>query len=235
MKNIYLVLSLSLLASCAQSEQEQELDIKQVVSDAYPTVNIKDIKKIDDNFHEIIINNQIYYATNDGKYLIIGNVIDLETKESITENTKMKQRLSVIESINEENLIIYKPDKTEYVLTVFTDTSCPYCQKLHDEIPKLLENSIEVRYVLFSRNGDQVEAYKQLVFAYCSDNKLESIERLFSGDILDDVDSCENPLNKNYEYASLLSVEGTPTIFLEDGRIIPGYQNSSNIIAFINN
>ncbi len=235
MKNIYLILALSLLASCAQSEQDPELDIKQVVSDAYPTVDIKDIKKIDDNFHEIIINNQIYYATNDGKYLIIGNVIDLETKESITENTKMKQRLSVIESINEENLIIYKPDKTEYVLTVFTDTSCPYCQKLHDEIPKLLENNIEVRYVLFSRNGDQVEAYKQLVFAYCSDNKLESIERLFSGDILDDEDSCVNPLNKNYEYASLLSVEGTPTIFLEDGRIIPGYQNSSNIIAFINN
>ena len=235
MKNIYLILALSLLASCAQSEQDPELDIKQVVSDAYPTVDIKDIKKIDDNFHEIIINNQIYYATNDGKYLIIGNVIDLETKESITENTKMKQRLSVIESINKENLIIYKPDKTEYVLTVFTDTSCPYCQKLHDEIPKLLENSIEVRYVLFSRNGDQVEAYKQLVFAYCSDNKLESIERLFSGDILDDEDSCVNPLNKNYEYAGLLSVEGTPTIFLEDGRIIPGYQNSANIIAFINN
>ena len=235
MKNIYLILALSLLASCAQSEQDPELDIKQVVSDAYPTVDIKDIKKIDDNFHEIIINNQIYYATNDGKYLIIGNVIDLETKESITENTKMKQRLSVIESINKENLIIYKPDKTEYVLTVFTDTSCPYCQKLHDEIPKLLENNIEVRYVLFSRNGDQVEAYKQLVFAYCSENKLESIERLFSGDILDDEDSCVNPLNKNYEYASLLSVEGTPTIFLEDGRIIPGYQNSANIIAFINN
>ena len=235
MKNLYLILSLSLLVSCAQTEQGEVLDIKKVISDAYPTVDIKDIKKIDDNFHEIIINNQIYYATNDGKYLIIGNVINLETKESITENTKMKQRLSVIEDIKEENLIIYKPVKTDYVLTVFTDTSCPYCQKLHDEIPKLLENSIEVRYVLFSRNGEEVEAYKQLVFAYCSENKLESIERLFAGDILDDVDSCVNPLNENYKYASLLSVEGTPTIFLEDGRIIPGYQNSENILAFINN
>jgi protein-disulfide isomerase len=29
-------------------------------------------------------------------------------------------------------------------------------------------------------------------------------------------------------------VEGTPTIFLEDGRIIPGYQSAENIIAFIN-
>ena len=100
---------------------------------------------------------------------------------------------------------------------------------------RVLENSIEVRYILFSRNGDGVEAYKQLVSAWCSKNKEEAVESLFEGDILDDVDICENPLDKNSEYASLLSVEGTPTIFLEDGRVIPGYQNSKNIIAFINN
>ena len=39
---------------------------------------------------------------------------------------------------------------------------------------------------------------------------------------------------KTYELASRLSVEGTPTIFLEDGRIIPGYQNYKNILSFIN-
>ncbi len=235
MKKFYLILILTLLASCAQTEQGEELDIKKTIADAYPNVEIKDIKKIDNNFHEIIINNQIYYATNDGKYLIIGNVINLNTKESITENTKMQQRLTVIDSIREENLIIYKPVKTEYTLTVFTDTSCPYCQKLHNEVPDLLENNIEVRYVLFSRNGEEVDAYKQLVSAWCSNDRLESIESLFEGDILDDIDACENPLSKNFEYASSLSVEGTPTIFLEDGRIIPGYQNSKNIMSFINN
>jgi len=235
MKKFYLILILTLLASCAQTEQGEELDIKKTIADAYPNVEIKDIKKIDNNFHEIIINNQIYYATNDGKYLIIGNVINLNTKESITENTKMQQRLTVIDSIREENLIIYKPVKTEYTLTVFTDTSCPYCQKLHNEVPDLLENNIEVRYVLFSRNGEEVDAYKQLVSAWCSNDRLESIESLFEGDILDDTNACENPLSKNFEYASSLSVEGTPTIFLEDGRIIPGYQNSKNIMSFINN
>ena len=235
MKKLYLILVTLCLVSCSQTEEGEQLDIKKTISDAYPTVNIKDIKKIDNNFHEIIINNQIYYATNDGKYLIIGNVIDLQTKESITENTKMRQRLSIINSIEKENLVIYKPEQTKHVLTVFTDTSCPYCQKLHNEVPRLLENSIEVRYILFSRNGDEVEAYKQLVSAWCSKNKEEAVESLFEGDILDDVDICENPLDKNSEYASLLSVEGTPTIFLEDGRVIPGYQNSKNIIAFINN
>jgi len=235
MKKLHLILILIVLTSCAQTEQGAQKDIKKTITDAYPTVDIKDIKKIDDNFHEIIINNQIYYATNDGKYLIIGNVINLETKESITENTKMKQRLSVINTIEKENLIIYKPEITKHILTIFTDTSCPYCQKLHNEIPKLLDNSIEIRYILFSRNGEKVEAYEQLVSAWCSDDKLESVERLFSGDILEDVDNCKNPLNKNSEYARQLSVEGTPTIFLEDGRIIPGYQNSDNILSFINN
>lgn len=231
MKNIFILLTVTLLISCAK---KNDADIDKVVSEAYPNVKIDSIKKIDDNFHEILINNQIYYATNDGKYLIVGSVIDLDTKESITENTKMRQRLSIIESIEEKNLVIYKPNKTDYVLTIFTDTSCPYCQKLHDELPDLLENNIEVRYVIFSRNGSDVETYQQLLSAWCANDRLNAIEELFQGELLDESDGCDNPLNKNFEYASMLSVEGTPTIFLEDGRIIPGYQNYKGILTFIN-
>ncbi len=233
MKNIFFLILIMLLVSCAKKD-EVDVDIKKTVSNAYPDVAIDEIKKIDDNFHEIIINKQIYYATNDGKYLIIGNVINLDTKESITENTKMNQRLSIIDSIDMKNFMIFKPKKTDHILTIFTDTSCPYCQKLHNEIPDLLENNIEIRYVLFSRNGNDVDAYQQLVSAWCSADKVDALEDLFAGDILDDATNCENPIAKNFEYAGSLSVEGTPTIFLDDGRIIPGYQNFENILAFIN-
>ena len=233
MKNILLLTTIMLLVSCAKKD-EVNVDIRGTVSNAYPDVAIDEIKKIDDNFHEIIINKQIYYATNDGKYLIVGNVINLNTKESITENTKMNQRLSIIDSIDMKNFMIFKPKKTDHILTIFTDTSCPYCQKLHNEIPDLLENNIEIRYVLFSRNGNDVDAYQQLVSAWCSADKIDALEDLFSGDILDDASNCENPIARNFDYAGSLSVEGTPTIFLEDGRIIPGYQNYKNILAFIN-
>ena len=233
MKNILLFITIMLLVSCAKRD-EVDLDIRKTVSNAYPDVAIDAIKKIDDNFHEIIINKQIYYATNDGKYLIVGNVINLNTKESITENTKMNQRLSIIDSMDMKNFMIFKPKKTDHILTIFTDTSCPYCQKLHNEIPDLLENNIEIRYVLFSRNGNDVDAYKQLVSAWCSDDKVDALEDLFAGDILDDISNCENPIARNFDYAGSLSVEGTPTIFLEDGRIIPGYQNYEKILAFIN-
>jgi len=233
MKNILLLTTIMLLVSCAKKD-EVNVDIRKTVSNAYPDVAIDEIKKIDDNFHEIIINKQIYYATNDGKYLIVGNVINLNTKESITENTKMNQRLSIIDSIDMKNFMIFKPKKTDHILTIFTDTSCPYCQKLHNEIPNLLENNIEIRYVLFSRNGNDVDAYQQLVSAWCSADKVDALEDLFAGDILDDISNCENPIARNFDYAGSLSVEGTPTIFLEDGRIIPGYQSYENILAFIN-
>jgi len=146
----------------------------------------------------------------------------------------MNQRLSIIDSIDMKNYMIFKPKKTDHILTIFTDTSCPYCQKLHNEIPDLLENNIEIRYVLFSRNGNDVDAYQQLVSAWCSDDKVDALEDLFAGDILEDISNCENPIARNFDYAGSLSVEGTPTIFLEDGRIIPGYQNYENILAFIN-
>jgi thiol:disulfide interchange protein DsbC len=146
----------------------------------------------------------------------------------------MNQRLSIINSIDEKSFMIFKPKKTDHILTIFTDTSCPYCQKLHNEIPDLLENNIEIRYVLFSRNGNDVDAYQQLVSAWCSADKVDALEDLFAGDILDDISNCENPIARNFDYAGSLSVEGTPTIFLEDGRIIPGYQNYENILAFIN-
>jgi thiol:disulfide interchange protein DsbC len=233
MKNISYLILIMLLVSCAKKD-EVDVDIKKTVSNAYPDVAIDEIKKINNNFHEIIINKQIYYVTNDGKYLIVGNVINLDTKESITENTKMNQRLSIIDSIDMKNYMIFKPKKTDHILTIFTDTSCPYCQKLHNEIPDLLENNIEIRYVLFSRNGNDVDAYQQLVSAWCSDDRIDALEDLFAGDILDDTSNCENPIARNFDYAGSLSVEGTPTIFLEDGRIIPGYQNYKNILAFIN-
>lgn len=240
MKNILVALSLLLFVSCAKHDSNvssisiTDDEIKERIVKSYPNISISDIKKIDDYLYEIIINKQIYYATSDGKYLIVGNIINLDTKESITENTKMRQRVSTIKLINESDMIVYRPKKTDHVLTIFTDSSCPYCQKLHDEVNNLVDNNVEVRYVLFSRNGNEVEAYTQLVSAWCADERKEAVEEIFSGNLLDENLSCSNPIAKNYEYASILSVEGTPTIFLEDGRVIPGYQGYREILAIIN-
>ena len=83
--------------------------------------------------------------------------------------------------------------------------------------------------------GSEMCIRDRLVSAWCADNRLEAIDSIFQGDLIDDNTTCINPLDRNFEYAGALSVEGTPTIFLEDGRIIPGYQSYEKILAFIKN
>ena len=108
--------------------------------------------------------------------------------------------MSVLKKLDNNNVIIYKPKRTDHVIIVFTDVSCPYCKKLHNEIPDLLQNNIEVRYVLFPRNGIDDDAYMNMASLWCSENKKELLEKAFEGDFIDEA-KCDNPLSTNLELA----------------------------------
>ena len=46
-------------------------------------------------------------------------------------------------------MIIYKSQRGSHVITVFTDITCPYCLKLHNENKALNDKGITVRYLAF--------------------------------------------------------------------------------------
>ena len=234
MNKLLVALTLLFTISCSQSDATID-DARKSLEEQYPNIQISSLTRIDQDFFEVKVGEEIYYLTLDLKHLIAGNIIEMSTGNNITENSYKKTRLDYLSQISDDDVIVYASANSKHTLTIFSDTSCPYCQKLHNEISGLLENNIEVRYILFSRNGKDVDAYGQLVSAWCADNRIEAIDSIFQGDLIDDNSTCINPLDRNFEYASALSVEGTPTIFLEDGRIIPGYQSYEKILAFIKN
>ena len=49
-------------------------------------------------------------------------------------------------------MIVYKAANEKYVITVFTDISCPYCQNCI-KVPELNKQGVTVRYLAFPRNG----------------------------------------------------------------------------------
>ena len=130
-------------------------------------------------------------------------------------------------------MIVYKPEKTDYVLTVFSDTSCPYCQKLHEELDKLIENNIEIRYILFPRFGQNSDAYVQMISIWCSEDKKLALDNVFDDKTIEQNTQCDNPMIENLDLAQKLSVTGTPMMFTENGTVIPGYQPADEIIKFL--
>lgn len=48
-------------------------------------------------------------------------------------------------------MIVYKAPKEQHVITVFTDITCGYCHKLHEQMSDYNALGITVRYLAFPR------------------------------------------------------------------------------------
>ena len=132
-------------------------------------------------------------------------------------------------------------------LFVFTDYTCPFCKKLHNDIQALNSEGITVRYLFYPRAysaGAETPAAKlnmeMMRRAWCAPDQGEAITELFDTRNLDDY-KCETvpeakgrinfPGVYHHFLGSVFSVEGTPTYFTNDGLIDVGYQDINNFMS----
>ena len=99
------------------------------------------------------IGGEIVYATADGKYLLQGRLMDLETREDLTEAAKTEVRRGVLESVDQSKQITFAPEAPKYDLMVFTDIDCGYCRKLQAQMAEYNEQGIAIHYMAFPRAG----------------------------------------------------------------------------------
>ncbi|MDO9372369.1 MAG: DsbC family protein, partial [Gammaproteobacteria bacterium] len=96
--------------------------------------------------YEISYGATLLYMTQDGRYLIRGDVIDVAQQENLTELKRNQARLKVINGISENSMIVFAPKQVKHTITVFTDIDCGYCRKMHGEMAQLNKYGIKVRY-----------------------------------------------------------------------------------------
>ena len=108
------------------------------------------------------------------------------------------------------------------MLTVFTDIDCPYCAKLHREVPQLNKNGITVEYLMFPRAGLGTPSFKKAVSMWCAEDNNKSMTEAKEGRPIDNK-TCENPIKAQYQLGQELGVRGTPALITKTGKLIPGY------------
>ncbi len=198
--------------------------LKAQLEQVMPGVTVDNIEPLGNNTHlyEATINGEIVYFSEDWRYVFQGDVVDLKTRENITENKRVSLRKEALASLDEADLIIYEPKKTEHTLTVFTDIDCGYCRKLHQQMDKYNDLGIRIRYMAFPRAGIDSEAYDKAEDVWCSDDRKQAMTDAKNGKQVDS-DSCTTPVKAQYEMGRRLGVNGTPALFLESGEMLPGY------------
>ncbi|NBS16457.1 MAG: DsbC family protein [Gammaproteobacteria bacterium] len=182
--------------------------------------------------YEVVVGTRLFYVSEDGHYLMQGAMIDLKTREDVTEKKLSGARLSALAKIGTDNMIIFKPKIQKHVVYVFTDIDCGYCRKLHSEMEDYLREGIEIRYLFFPRAGKDTDSYYKAVTVWCSKDRNAALTRAKNGENLARKE-CKNPVDDHMALASAMGANGTPMIVTEKGTIYPGYVPAKELLKIL--
>jgi thiol:disulfide interchange protein DsbC len=173
---------------------------------------------------------QISYATPDGRYVVQGQLFDRVNQVNLTEQERAKVNKKLMAGFDDTKTIVFSPKDPKYTVTVFTDTSCGYCRKLHQEVPELNNLGVKVRYMLFPRAGPNSPDDRILQNVWCAKNRQEAMNIAKSGGQVPEK-TCPNPIAEHLQLGSSLGLTGTPMMITGKGTVIPGYMPPAQLFA----
>ncbi len=235
-------------AKVPSSEEAPKSDSPKVPSAI--TENLKKIiKDINDvtitpasiaDLYEVATGQDMFYITADGRYIMMGNIIDLSTRQNITQKRQEELRQArnpirkkAIDAVSEKDMVIFAPEKeTKYTVNVFTDVSCGYCAKFHQEVPELNKAGVKVRYLAFPRAGVGSDTYKKMVSIWCAKDRQTAMTDAKARRKIEEA-TCNNPIESQYQLGQKIGITGTPALFLSNGELVPGYLPAKKLISIL--
>ena len=186
-----------------------------------------------DGYYEVILTDpfiDVMYISTDGKYVIQGAVTDLELMTNISTNRINSIKLNILESISDSDKIVFKAKEEKYVINVFTDVDCPYCAKLHANMRQMNDLGITVKYLASPLEQLHPNAQSAMEKIWCAEDRELAMHNYKSKRYLPDSPDCINPVSDQLAISKQLGVNGTPSIFFENGTNLPGYLPPNDIL-----
>lgn len=185
----------------------------------------------------------LVYIDYSKKYIVSGSIIDVATKvnKSAEKMQKVAEEVQKIQDSRkidlsaipvEEALVMGDPKAPKKVI-VFTDPDCPFCDRLHSELKKVLETRKDVVFYLklypLPMHKDAYWKSKSIV---CK-KSLQMLEDNFAKKPIEKVECDTKEIDNNLKLAESLGISGTPATILPDGRLRSGAMQSDQLIQLI--
>ncbi len=236
--------SILLALFSAQAAADAASTIKKSLAKILPDYEVNSVHETPvKGLYEVLVGSDVIYVSGDGRYMVQGRMIDLDSKEDLTETSprlaearkkEAKERVAAVNKLGEDTMIVFAPPgKAEHTITVFTDLDCGYCRKLHSEIDGYLAEGIKVRYLFFPRAGVGTPSFDKAVSVWCADDRKSALTDAKAGKSVPDK-KCDNPVKAQMELGEKLGVSGTPAIILDNGEMVPGYIPPKRLAAILN-
>jgi len=227
-------LALGAFAQTPPKATQPPKDPRQTIVAKFPDVRPEQVNASPvAGLYEVRIGSKIAYVSADGRYLLQGEIIDLDTDQNLTEGRRESVRKDVLAGVSETGMVIFAPPKYTSTVTVFTDIDCGYCRKLHRQIADYNARGIRVRYMFFPRSGPGTESWQTAEAVACSKDPRGALTRAKLGQPVDAKPCKGNPVAKHYQVGRDFGLQGTPAIVLDSGELIGGYLDPEELSKYI--
>ena len=233
MKKVIKMAAISLFGLTLSTANADEAAIRQTMAKSMPSAKIDSVKPSEiKGLYEVIVGANIFYVSEDGKYLLQGRLVDVAARKDLTEEKLSGTRKQAIEKIGQKNMIVFKPKISKYTVSIFTDIDCGYCRKLHSEIDQYLAEGITIQYLFFPRAGKGSDSYNKAVSVWCAKDRNAALTAAKKDQEVP-AKTCDNPVDEHMQLGADFDVKGTPMIVTEKGNIYPGYLPAKQLLEVL--
>lgn len=182
--------------------------------------------------YEVVHGAEIMYITADARFVLDGDLIDVDQRRNVTEARRSEARAGALADLAAGDVIEFGPKSARYTVTVFTDVDCGYCRQLHSEIAEYNRLGIRVRYAFYPRTGPNTESWRKAEAVWCAPNRQDALTKAKRGEVPPTPPNCKaTPVAKTYELGREMRVRGTPGIFTDRGEYVAGYLPPDRLLA----
>ena len=184
---------------------------------------------------EVRIGDEYIYLSQDGQYAFTGHMLDLRTGTNLTYANRAIETKRLLQTYPLKDMLVYNANGREKThLTIFTDTTCGYCRKMHLEVPKLQSSGVTVRLIPYPRRGLDSKGYNELKLIWCAEHPGVAMDEFAeSRQLPNSPESCQeaSSVDAGYLLGNTVGVSATPMLILENGHRIRGFRSADNLVA----
>lgn len=179
-----------------------------------------------------------FLLSDDAQYITDGEISVIENGQFIglDSNFERLKNQAVFATLDESQLITYPATSPERaIIYVANDVNCPYCRRLHQQLPMLNARGVTVKtigYPIYEKSPEQMRA----IWCQGSEDsrRIAFDKAMLQGKMTPAPASCKaDYVTPNREKSAGLAVMATPAIYREDGVLYQASFESPEFLEFL--
>ena len=220
---VALALLSAMFSAALPAADDVATTLRKTLAERFPDIKVERVApSVLPGLYEIVTPSEIVYSDATGEHLVLGQIMDVKTRENLTQTRWNELNKTDFNSLPLQQAIKIVKGQGRRRLAIFEDPFCPYCRELERSLHSLEDVTIYIfLYPLEGLHPGASDAARDIWCA--SDRSAAWSNWMLNKKAPPPAPNCKDtPIAPLVALGEKLRINSTPTMFFPDGSRVPG-------------